>query len=70
MYPGRTEEQKKNLAIALNQAVIDTLGVPDEAISIGIEEVSKDDWEANVTRVDIAPKLDTIYKHSHSSRPK
>jgi 4-oxalocrotonate tautomerase len=69
MYPGRTEEQKKNLAIALNQAVIVSLGVPNEAISIGIEEISKDDWEAKVTRIDIAPKLGTIYKHSKNSRP-
>jgi 4-oxalocrotonate tautomerase len=69
MYPGRTEEQKKKLTMALTQAVIDSIGAPDDAISIAIEEIAKEDWEARVTRVDIAPKLATIYKHSIHTRP-
>ncbi len=69
MYPGRTEEQKKKLTTALTQAITESIGAPDESISIAIEEISKEDWEDKVTRVDIAPKLATIYKHSMHTRP-
>ena len=63
MYPGRTEDQKKNLAIVLNRATMDSLNVPDEAISISIEEVPKEAWDSTVTKIDILPKLNNVYKH-------
>lgn len=68
LYPGRTEEQKNTLVSRLNQAVIDSLCVPDEAISIGIEEIPKEQWDSKVKNVDIIPKQTTIYKHSKNSR--
>ena len=68
LYPGRPEETKQILANKINQAVLDALNIPDEAISVGIEEVAKEDWDKQVKQVDIVPKLKNIYKHSKSSR--
>jgi phenylpyruvate tautomerase PptA (4-oxalocrotonate tautomerase family) len=48
--------------------VIDSLKVPDEVISIAIEEVAKDAWDEQVKKVDIVPKQKSIYKHSKSSK--
>jgi 4-oxalocrotonate tautomerase len=68
LYPGRSEDVKRALATRINQAVIDSLKVPDEVISIAIEEVAKDAWDEQVKKVDIVPKQKSIYKHSKSSK--
>jgi len=68
LYPGRSEDVKRALATRINQAVIDSLKVPDEVISIAIEEVAKDAWDEQVKKVDIVPKQKTIYKRSKSSK--
>jgi 4-oxalocrotonate tautomerase len=68
LYPGRSEDVKRALATRINQAVIDSLKVPDEVISIAIEEVAKDAWDEQVKKVDIVPKQKIIYKHSKSSK--
>jgi len=69
LYPGRTKEQKETLVKKITQAVTESLGVPDESLSIGLEEVEKDTWDEVVKKPDILAKQDTIYKHSKSSRP-
>jgi 4-oxalocrotonate tautomerase len=68
LYPGRPEELKQALATKINQAVLDTLNIPEEIISVAIEEVAKDVWDEQVQKVDIIPKQRTIYKHSRSSK--
>jgi 4-oxalocrotonate tautomerase len=68
LYPGRTEEQKKNLADKIAQAVIDAVNVPEDSISIGIEEIPKEQWEETVKKRDIIAKQKTIYKHSKNSK--
>jgi 4-oxalocrotonate tautomerase len=68
LYPGRPEELKQALATKINQAVLDTLNIPEEIISVAIEEVAKDAWDEQVQKVDIIPKQGTIYKHSRSSK--
>lgn len=44
MWPGRTREQKAELAKAITDAVNDIAGAPPEATIIVFEDVSKDDW--------------------------
>jgi 4-oxalocrotonate tautomerase family enzyme len=56
LYPGGPEDLKQALATKINQAVIDTLNIPDEIISVAIEEVAKDVWDEQVKEVDIVPK--------------
>lgn len=62
MFPGRTAEQKAELADALTQAMIATLRTPPDAISVAIEDVEKRDWMDKVARPEIAGKAATIFK--------
>lgn len=62
MYTGRTEEQKRNLCKAIAQAVSETTGAPDSAISIGIEEFSPEEWPEKVYKPDILDKEDYLFK--------
>lgn len=62
MFPGRTPEQKAALARALTQTMIDTLKTPEEAISVGIEDVSPKEWMDKVAKPEIQGKAGTIYK--------
>ncbi len=62
MFPGRTPEQKTELAQALTRAMMATLGTPESAISVGIEDVEKHDWMNKVAGPDIRGKADTIFK--------
>lgn len=62
MFPGRTPEQKTALAEALTKAMVDTLGTPESAISIAVEDVEKRDWMDTVAKPEIAGKPETIFK--------
>ena len=44
MYPGRSEQQKTQLAEAIVKDVIAFAKVGDDAISVAIEEVTPADW--------------------------
>ena len=68
LYPGRTEEQKKKLADKITLAVIEAVNVPDDSISIGIEEIPKEQWDEVVKKPNIIAKQKTLYKHSKSSK--
>lgn len=49
MYPGRTEEQKREVARRILQAVMEVCNVPDpQSCPVVIEEVAREDWEAAV----------------------
>jgi 4-oxalocrotonate tautomerase len=62
LYPGRSEEQKTELARELTRTVISVLGSRQETISVGIEDVAPDDWSEFVNKPDVLAKPDTIYK--------
>jgi 4-oxalocrotonate tautomerase len=64
MYPGRTEQQKQELAAELTKTVIRVLNSKETSISVGIEDVTPEEWAANVHAPDIAAKPTTIFKHS------
>jgi 4-oxalocrotonate tautomerase len=68
LYPGRTIEQKNKLVEKLTQAVIESVNVAEDTISIGIEEIQKENWEEEVNKPDIIRKQNTIYKHSKNSK--
>jgi 4-oxalocrotonate tautomerase len=49
MYPGRTEEQKKEVARRIVQAVMEVCNIPDASqCPVVIEEVEREDWAALV----------------------
>ncbi|MBP0577792.1 tautomerase family protein [Labrys sp. LIt4] len=62
MLPGRSEEQKRKLADALTQAVIDSLNSQEKSISVSIEDVAEDEWTQKVYIPDIQDKPALVYK--------
>ena len=62
LFPGKSDEQKKALTKKIVEATKETLEVGEDVISLTFEEVTPDDWEAKVTKVDILPKRDFLYK--------
>jgi 4-oxalocrotonate tautomerase len=49
MYPGRTDEQKREVARRIVQAVMEVCNVPDAAqCPVVIEEVAREDWAGAV----------------------
>jgi 4-oxalocrotonate tautomerase len=44
MHPGKTLEQKRELALGITRVVVETLACPPEVVEIIITEISKDSW--------------------------
>jgi 4-oxalocrotonate tautomerase len=62
MYPGRSEQQKAQLAAAIVKDVIAIANVSDKAISVAIEEVPPDEWAKKVYKPDIENGSGKLYK--------
>jgi 4-oxalocrotonate tautomerase len=62
MYPGRTEDQKRQLAEAIERDLVAIAGSSGRSISIAIEEVGADQWAERVYRPDILNCPGTLYK--------
>jgi len=61
MYPGRTEEQKREVARRIVQAVMEVCNVSDAAqCPVVIEEIAREDWAAAVVP-EIEAKQDLQY---------
>ncbi|MGD8271477.1 MAG: GNAT family acetyltransferase [Desulfobacterales bacterium] len=56
LYPGRTAEQKKQLARQIVKSVINIAVCKEKSVSVAIEEVEPDDWAESVFRPDILNK--------------
>ncbi|MBR6062098.1 MAG: tautomerase family protein [Spirochaetales bacterium] len=50
MYPGRSEEIKSNLADKIQKCVINELGIDSKVVSVSIEEIKPENWQANVDK--------------------
>jgi 4-oxalocrotonate tautomerase len=59
LYAGRSDQQKGKLAAAITKAVMATLNLEDESISVAIEDVAPEQWVEKVYKPDILnnPKL-------------
>jgi 4-oxalocrotonate tautomerase len=62
MHAGRTERQKAKLAEAVTRAVMSSLGLGEESVSVAIEDVPPEDWVERVYKPDILRNLAKIYK--------
>jgi 4-oxalocrotonate tautomerase len=62
LYPGKTEEQKSELADLIVQDVMRALQSKEASISVGFEEVAAEDWAEEVYRPDIEANMDVLYK--------
>jgi 4-oxalocrotonate tautomerase len=70
LLPGRTEQQKQQLAAAIVEDVTTIANCGEEAVSVAIEEVNADEWDDRVYRPEILPNRDKLYKKPGYDRPK
>ena len=69
LYPGRSEEQKMNLAESITTVVSKNLNLNESSISIAIEEVPSENWAKEVYQKDIIDNYKKLYKEP-GYRPK
>ncbi|HHW94674.1 MAG TPA: Tautomerase enzyme [Mogibacterium sp.] len=50
MYPGRSDEVKKEMARNTKEYFVKLNGVPESSVSVSIEEVSPDVFETEMTK--------------------
>ena len=62
MYPGRSAEQKSELAEAITRSVVDIANTSEEHVSIDIQEINPENWAETVYKNEILPKLDELQK--------
>ena len=62
MWPGKSEQQKSQLAEALVKDVMDVLNYGEESVSVSIEEVKSQGWAEQVYKPDILDKPENVYK--------
>jgi 4-oxalocrotonate tautomerase len=62
LWPGKSEEQKKQLADRIAKDVMSVLNYGEESVSVAMEEVSADEWAEKVYRPDIVRHPERIYK--------
>ncbi|UCH21132.1 MAG: tautomerase family protein [Deltaproteobacteria bacterium] len=62
LYPGRSEEQKKQLSDEIVKDVVSIAKCEEKVVSIAIEEIDPDDWAEKVYKPDILDNKDKLYK--------
>ena len=62
LYPGRSEQQKKQLADEIVKDVVTIAGCNKSAVSVAFEEINSDKWAEKVYRPDIMNCPGTLYK--------
>lgn len=69
LWPGKTEEQKNELANKITEAVKESLGSSDDYISVAIEDVPKLEWKTKVFDPEIIGKSELLYKKPDYTPP-
>jgi len=62
LWPGKSEQQKTQLAEAIVQDVMNALDYGEESVSVAIEEVKSRDWAEKVYKPDIVKNWKNLYK--------
>jgi len=62
LWPGKSEQQKAQLADAIVKDVVKILRYGEESVSVAIEEIEPGDWKEKVYKPDILEKQKTLYK--------
>lgn len=62
LWPGKSRQQKQQLADQITRSVTSVLGYGSESVSVGFEEISAGDWMDEVYQPDIAAKPDRLFK--------
>ena len=62
LWPGKSEEQKSQLADRITNDVMAVLNYGEESVSVAIEEVKPQDWTEKVYKPDILEQPEKLYK--------
>jgi len=62
LLPGRSEQQKVQLAQQIVKDVVRIANTDDKSVSVAIEEVNAEDWTEKVYKPEIARHWDKLYK--------
>ena len=62
LYPGRSEQQKIQLAEQIVKDVVTIIKCGEESVSVAIEEVKPEDWAEKVYKPEIQNMPDKLYK--------
>jgi len=62
LWPGKTEQQKTQLAEAITKDVIKIFNYGEEAVSVAMEEIKPEDWAGKVYQPDIINHPGQLYK--------
>jgi 4-oxalocrotonate tautomerase len=62
LFPGRSEEQKTQLAEKIVEDVVAIAQCQEKSVSISFEEIRPEDWADTVYRPDILEKPGNLYK--------
>jgi len=58
-YP-KDEETKKLAVERINQVMLDVWGCPPQALTISVEEVAPENWQEQVVKPEIEPRMDKM----------
>ena len=61
LYPGRSEEQKKQLAKEIVKDVVKIEECEKKVVSVAFEEIDKNDWPEKVYKPDIMENKEKLY---------
>ncbi len=62
LWPGRSEQQKIQLAEAIVKDVVTITKCGEESVPVAIEEIKSEDWAEKVYKRDILNNADKLYK--------
>jgi 4-oxalocrotonate tautomerase len=62
LWPGKSDEQKRQLAHEITRDVMAVLDYSDESVSVAFEEVNAQEWAEKVYRPDIISGPGKLYK--------
>jgi len=62
LWPGKSEQQKIQLAKAIVKDVMNVLHYGEESVSVAIEEVPAREWAETVYKHDILENAEKLYK--------
>jgi 4-oxalocrotonate tautomerase len=62
LFPGKSEEQKKELADEIVKDFIQLFQYREEALSVAIEEVPREEWTEEVYKKEILGNMERLYK--------
>jgi 4-oxalocrotonate tautomerase len=62
LWPGKSEQQKTQLAEGITRSVTKTLQYGEDSVSVAFEEIASMDWASKVYHAHIVGNEDKLYK--------